>query len=214
MAILSPAIFASPAVTAASTMFMVGMQAQASSANKALVERAKQMPLVTVANHSYSHAHDKYRHFYSGTESVVADMKQANVVLGLTKEPFRARLPGRDVFRLPDVTKDDLSIGRVEDGREEPDFEFTAADGFYLYGWDHEWIHGSRGKPVQSVDLLVSEIDHLFANARFVQPNKLILLMHVEMFQDGYNGEDNLTSLIQALKQRGYAFGEIQSYDG
>lgn len=85
------------------TMFMVGMHAEASPAHKALVERAKQLPLVTVGNHSYSHAHDLYRHFYADTEAVVADMKRANTVLGLTTVPVRARLPGRDVFRLPDM---------------------------------------------------------------------------------------------------------------
>ncbi|OIS90808.1 polysaccharide deacetylase family protein [Brucella cytisi] len=196
------------------TMFMVGMHAEASATHKSLVERAKAMSLVTVGNHSYSHAHDLYRHFYSDTDAVVADMKRANKVLGLTTEPIRARLPGRDVFRLPDITKDDLSIGKMEDGREEPDFDFTAADGFYLYGWDHEWVHDSRGKPVQTVDLLVNEIDHLFTAARFVRPNKLILLMHDEMFQDGYDGEANLRDLIQKLKQNGYAFGAIQTYDG
>ncbi|MGH7005581.1 MAG: polysaccharide deacetylase family protein [Alphaproteobacteria bacterium] len=196
------------------TLFMVGMHAEASPTHRALVQRARHMPLVTVGNHSYSHAHDLYRHFYADTDAVVADMMRANAVLGLTTKPVRARLPGRDVFRLPDVTKDDLSIGKMEDGREEPDFDFTAADGFYLYGWDHEWVHDSRGKPVQTVDLLVREIDGLFSYGRFVQPGKLILLMHDEMFQDSYDGETNLKNLIRRLRQKGYAFGDIKAYDG
>ncbi|MET3582295.1 peptidoglycan/xylan/chitin deacetylase (PgdA/CDA1 family) [Mesorhizobium robiniae] len=195
------------------TLFMVGMHAQANGLNKALVQRAKRMPLVTIGNHSYSHAYNHYRHFYGDTEGVVADMLRANAVLGL-KPSVHARLPGRDVFRLLSMSKNDTSLGLAEEGREDPDYEFVAASGFYLYGWDHEWVHENSGKPVQTVDHLVSEIDHLFGYGRFVKPGKLILLMHDEMFQDVFDGKANLTALIKALKLRGYTFGAISGYDG
>ncbi|WP_149791974.1 polysaccharide deacetylase family protein [Mesorhizobium sp. NFR06] len=191
------------------TLFMVGMHAEA---NRALLQRAKSMPLVTIGNHSYSHAYNHYRHFYGDTEGVVADMLKANAVLGL-KPAVHARLPGRDVFRLPNYSKDDNSLGLAEAGREDPDYEFVAASGFWLYGWDHEWVHEDSGKPVQSVDLLVSEIDHLFGYGHFAKPGKLILLMHDEMFQDVFDGKAKLTALIAALKLRRYAFGTIPDYD-
>ena len=194
------------------TLFMVGMHAEASASNKALVRRAKTMPLVTVGNHSYSHAYNHYRHFYGDTEGVVADMLMANAVLCL-KPAVHARLPGRDVFRLPSMSKDDNSLGPAQAGREDPDYEFVAASGFYLYGWDHEWVHKDSGEPVQSVDHLVSEIDHLFGYGHFAKPGKLILLMHDEMFQDGFDGKTKLTDLITALKLRHYAFGTIPNYD-
>lgn len=195
------------------TLFMVGMHAQASALNKALVQRAKRMPLVTIGNHSYSHAYNHYRHFYGDTEGVVADMLQANAALGL-KPSVHARLPGRDVFRLLSMSKNDTSLGLAEEGREDPDYEFVAASGFYLYGWDHEWVHENSGEPVQTIDHLVSEIDHLFGYGRFVKPGKLILLMHDEMFQNVFDGKANLTALIKALKLRGYTFGAISDYDG
>jgi peptidoglycan/xylan/chitin deacetylase (PgdA/CDA1 family) len=195
------------------TLFMVGMHAQASPLDKALVQRAKSLPLVTIGNHIYSHANNRYRHFYSDTEGVVADMLRANAVLGL-KPVVHARLPGRDVFRLPSMSKNDTSLGLAQEGREEPDYEFVAASGFYLYGWDHEWVHDDSGKPVQSVDHLVSEIDHLFGYGRFVKPGRLILLMHDEMFRDAFNGKTKLTNLINALKQRNYTFGALPAYDG
>ncbi|WP_292673756.1 polysaccharide deacetylase family protein [Mesorhizobium sp.] len=195
------------------TLFMVGMHAQASALNKALVQRAKRMPLVTIGNHSYSHAYNHYRHFYGDTEGVVADMLRANAALGL-KPSVHARLPGRDVFRLLSMSKNDTSLGLAEEGREDPDYEFVAASGFYLYGWDHEWVHENSGKPVQTIDHLVSEIDHLFGYGRFVKPGKLILLMHDEMFQNVFDGKANLTALIKALKLRRYTFGAISGYDG
>ncbi len=195
-------------------MFMVGMHAEASAGQWALVQRAKTLPLVTVGNHSYSHAHGKYRDYYSNTEGVVADMLLANKVLELAT-PTHARLPGRNVFRLLNISKDDNSLGPLEADREQVDYEFVSASGFLLYGWDFEWVHENSGKPVQTVDHLVSEIDHLFASrTRFMKPGKLILLMHDQMFQDGFNGKANLTALIAALRLRGYAFGDIRSYDG
>lgn len=195
------------------TMFMVGLHAKSSPESKALVARAKSMPLVTLGNHSYSHAFNRYRKFYADTEGVVADMVRANAALGLDV-PTHARLPGRNVFRLPNISTNDLSIDRIEIGIEEPDYEFVAATGFWLYGWDHEWVHDGTGKPVQSVTRLVSEIDHMFTGkVRFVRSNRLILLMHDEMFQDTFNGTANLTALIQGLRQRGYSFGHIPDYD-
>ncbi|TPJ75013.1 polysaccharide deacetylase family protein [Mesorhizobium sp. B2-7-1] len=194
------------------TLFMVGMHAEANATNRALLQRAKSMPLVMIGNHSYSHAYNHYRHFYGDTEGVVADMLRANTVLGL-KPAVDARLPGRNVFRLPSYSKNDNSLGLAQAGREDPDYEFVAASGFWLYGWDHEWVHEDSGKPVQSVDHLVSEIDHLFGYGHFAKPNKLILLMHDEMFQDTFNGKAQLTALIAALRLRRYAFGAIAGYD-
>jgi peptidoglycan/xylan/chitin deacetylase (PgdA/CDA1 family) len=195
------------------TMFMVGMHVEASAEHKALLARAKSMPKITIGNHSYSHAHDRYREFYANTEGVVADMLKANKVLSPTRKPVKARLPGRNVFRLPDVFRNDLGIGSKENRVEEVDFDFVSASGFDLYGWDHEWVHDGTGKPVQTVDHLVSEIDHLFRGVRFVRPGKMILLMHDEMFKDSFEGKTNLAALITALKQRGYVFGSLETYD-
>lgn len=114
------------------TLFMVGMHAEANATSRAQLRRAKSMPLVTIGNHSYSHAYNHYRHFYGDTEGVVADMLRANVVLGLTPA-VHARLPGRDVFRLPSYSKDDNSLGLAEAGREDPDYEFVAASGFSIW---------------------------------------------------------------------------------
>lgn len=54
------------------------------------------------------------------------------------------------------------------------------------YGWDHEWSHESTGKPVQSVEQLLTEIDARFLANREVECGNLILLMHDEMFQDHF----------------------------
>lgn len=195
-------------------LFMVGQHAMASPERGALVRRAKSLPLVTVGNHSFSHANNRYQRFYADTEAVVADMLKANSVLGLkAPPPVPARLPGRDVFRLQYMSRDDFGLSLEEAQREQVDFEFVAASGFHLYGWDFEWVHEDSGKPVQSVDRLIDEIGHLFAAGRTVGKNKLVLLMHDEMFQDVFQGREKLTALVTGLRAKGYAFGHISDYD-
>jgi peptidoglycan/xylan/chitin deacetylase (PgdA/CDA1 family) len=194
------------------TMFMVGQHVQATSVRRQLLARAQAMPLVTVGNHSYSHANNHYRNYYSDTDAVVADMLKANAVLGL-KPWVYARLPGRDVFRLIHYSRDEASMDPSQHRREEIDYDYVAAMKFLIYGWDFEWVHSNDGKPVQSVDLLVSEIDHLFSYGHFMKPNSMVLLMHDEMFQDRFDGKQKLQDLIRQLSQRGYMFGAIQEYD-
>ncbi len=193
-------------------LFMVGQHALASPERKALLARAKAMPLVTVGNHSFSHAENRYKAFYADTERVLADMLKANAVLGLTAKPVPARLPGRDVFRLRYVSRNDLSVGEVQAATEQVDFEFVAASDFDVYGWDFEWFHDGTGKPVQKAERLAAEIDRLFAYGHLVEKDKLILLMHDQMFQDRFDGFANLTVLIHELRARGYGFGRIADY--
>lgn len=193
-------------------LFMVGQHALASEARRALLAKAKAMPLVTVGNHSFSHANNRYKAFYADTEGVVADMLKANVALGLTVKPVPARLPGRDVFRLRYVSRNDLSVGEVQAASEQVDFEFVAASDFDVYGWDFEWFHDGSGKPVQKAERLVDEIGRLFAYGHMLEKDKLILLMHDPMFQDKFDGVTNLTTLIRGLRARGYAFGHIADY--
>lgn len=194
------------------TMFMVGVHVETKAEGRAVLAEAHSLGNVSVGNHSYSHASNRYRAFYSDSQAVIADLTRANGVLGLSM-PAAARLPGRNVFRLKSVSTEDLSLDVREWGKEWIDFELIGEAGFQLYGWDHEWAHYNDGKPVQSVDTLVREIDALFAYNRFVKPGKMILLMHDEMFQDKFNGEENLRLLIQKLKQRGYRFGGLSDYE-
>lgn len=194
------------------TMFMVGLHVETQENGRAVLTEARSLPDVSIGNHSYSHANNRYRDFYSNSAAVIADLFRANGVLGLTT-PVAARLPGRNVFRLNHTTSEDISLDTREWGKEWIDFELVGEAGFNLYGWDHEWTHYNDGKPVQSVDNLLKEIDHLFAYNHFVKPGKMILLMHDEMFQDKFDGKQNLQTFIRQLKQRGYNFQPLSTYE-
>jgi peptidoglycan/xylan/chitin deacetylase (PgdA/CDA1 family) len=194
-------------------LFMVGEHANADAERKALLARAKASALLTVGNHSFTHAHNHYRKFYADADAVLKDMQEASTALGLSETPVHARLPGRNVFRMPKLSRDDYGIGKAEDGLERKDFDEVAAAGYYLYGWDHEWTHEDSGKPVQAVETLLSEIDGKFTAGTEIDNGNLILLMHDEMFQDKFDGANQLKALIAGLKSRGYTFGHIADYD-
>ncbi len=195
------------------TMFMVGLHHDSSSWSKDIVSLAQKSPFIQIGNHSYSHAHNHYQQFYHDLPAVIKDLKKNNDTLGLKGTHIDTRLPGRDVFRLPNLSRDDPYISKQEDQVEKIDDDGIYKNGFYLYGWDLEWAHYNNGRPIQSVDHLVEEIANKFAEQGTALPNKLILLMHDEMFQDCFNGKENLRNLINALRKKNYKFDFIKNYN-
>ena len=195
------------------TMFMVGLHYDSSSDTiKQLVNKSRNSGFVEIANHSYSHANNHYRHFYHDLSYVIQDLEKNKSTLSLAHTAV-TRLPGRDVFRLPKFKKDDPYISKSEDKIESVDDDAIYKHGFYLYGWDLEWAHDKHGKPIQSVQKLVEQIEHKFHIQDTVLPNKLILLMHDEMFQDQFDGKTNLALLIETLKKKNYKFDFIRNYN-
>jgi peptidoglycan/xylan/chitin deacetylase (PgdA/CDA1 family) len=195
------------------TMFMVGLHYENSSNKiKEMIEATKKADYIQIANHSYSHGYNHYKHFYADLNNVIADLKKNNQTLGLSGSPIYTRLPGRDVFRIPGLFRDDIYASKTEERIEELDDKGIYENGFNLYGWDLEWVHDSHGKPMQSVEELVQQIDESFIKGKTACPNKLILLAHDEMFQDRFNGSEKLKQLIVSLRQKNYKFDVIKNY--
>lgn len=194
------------------TLFMVGLHVENYPHGKALLASIHQNPYIEIGNHSYYHAWNHYRYFFSKPSEVLQDLEKNKRILGLVHKPWHARLPGRDVFRLPTLKRDDIYLTKKEDRLEARDFDELYQAGFWLYGWDHEWAHDSHGRPIQSVQQLVNEIDQCFARKQTLQPDKLILLAHDEMFQKAFNGEQTLSALIKRLAEKGYRFDLIKNY--
>lgn len=188
--------------------FLVGRHAEAKQ-HRAFMAALRAEPLVTIANHTYTHANGQYKRFYENGKSVVADMDRATKALGLQK-PVIARLAGRDVYRLPGLASDDRWIPARQARSEKPVWDMVEAAGYYLYGWDHEWRSTGYG-PQQSVSQMLREIDRKFSQGMTRQPGHLILLTHDNMFA-GRNNRAKLLALIDALKDEGYAFGRIEAY--
>ena len=194
------------------TMFLVGQHVLASDSHQHDLQQAIDRPHVMVGKHSYSHAHERYQHFYSDASGVLSDMQKNNRILGLTVQPFYSRLPGRDVFRTPGLNFDDPFISSKERGIERADYDLLAESGFFLYGWDLEWSHETNGRPVQSVSQLMQQIHDRFESGGTKVPGHLILLAHDQMFSDHQNGRESFTELVQSLKSAGYRLTTLDNY--
>lgn len=193
------------------TFFMVGMHLERFEHNKQILNRIHDSIYVSVGNHSYSHAYGRYRDFYRDIQGVKKDMEHNNHILELHGN-ICARLPGRDVFRLPNIYRNDRFISKAESKKEEAVSDLLAQNNFYLYGWDHEWESHASGKSIQSVEKLIQEIDNHFLENKTLISNKLILLMHDQMFKDEHHGKEKLYALIQQLRKKNYRIANLREY--
>jgi len=189
------------------TLFMIGMNVAADPEHGRLLERAHASKWVSVGNHSYSHFLMHYAASYHDAKSVVADFEKANTVLGLTSPPIPARAPGRNVWRLPDLRLDDPAISHAEERIEDTADDELFAAGFHLYGWDVEWLHDSRGIPVQASGLMVDQI----VAARGRRQGKVVMLMHDIMMRT-VAGADEFARIIDGLTARGLPFGRLDEF--
>lgn len=186
------------------SVFLVGEHAEESRKLNNYYKLYEQNPFVESYNHSFTHAHDKYREFYSNAQNVVSDIEKNEQTLGLR---FKiVRLPGRNMWRTGDRKKDD-----GPSGKEAADL--LAGKGFRLYGWDLEWEHHpTDGTPVQSVEQMTSAIVDRLEKGRTFTKDHIVLLVHDEMFQKKWE-ESELNELVDNLKKHeNYVFEHIRFY--
>ena len=195
------------------TMFMIGKHIDSSRYRKELFLNAIDEPYILVANHTYSHANGRYRHFYSSVYRVRKDLQKMENKL-LNQDPSHGfmccRLAGRNVFRLPNIRKNDPAIKR---SREYDAYNALSDDGFSIFGWDYQWSYNPKnGKPYKSPQTLVRDIEKIYHRGRTKKAGKLILLMHDFEFKDRFNGKKKLRKFITLLQERGWSFGTLDSY--
>lgn len=185
------------------SVFLVGRHANMSKARKADLERYKKNPYVACYNHSYTHAYNKFSHFYSDVQSSYEDFIKNQNELGLMEKIVR--LPGRNIWIYDDIRKIDLNSGS-----QTADLLFE--NGFKLYGWDVEWrINSIAGTPVQSIESVLYKIRSFFKNKNSQTPNNVVFLMHDDMFQTK-NGRVLLANLIDTLRKENYQFEFMEDY--
>ncbi|MEF9478590.1 polysaccharide deacetylase family protein [Chryseobacterium sp. 1B4] len=101
------------------TAFLVGKHAYGSKKQKDDLLLLKQNPLIELANHSFTHAHNKYTDFYKNANAVVHDFDIAKDSLKLTDKI--ARTPGRNIWRLNNINVTDIkSSTAAADGLKKP----------------------------------------------------------------------------------------------
>jgi peptidoglycan/xylan/chitin deacetylase (PgdA/CDA1 family) len=175
-----------------------------------LFQRAVSMPNVLVANHTYTHANNHYQRFYtSSVQNVVQDIDKAQNVIGGAKY---MRLCGRDVWRLPHVHRNDWAISVAERGREIDKYDALANRGYFIYGWDIEWLFShTTQKPLYSGAEMARRVNLQYRSGRTVKKGKIILLAHDFMWRSASNVRQ-LRTFIRIMKAQGWTFRTIDSY--
>jgi peptidoglycan/xylan/chitin deacetylase (PgdA/CDA1 family) len=190
-------------------LFMIGTNAIANEEHRRLLQRAHNSPWVTVGNHSDSHCLSHYERCYHDSKSVVSDFERASGNLGLVSRPTLARGPGRNVWRLPGLRLDDPAISKVEMGIEDSTDDALFVNGFHLFGWDVEWVHGSRGIPMQAPSAMIDDLTRPFHHSP--RPGKIVMLMHDIMMRTA-NAAGDLEQIIEGVRSRGSRFGKLSEY--
>jgi peptidoglycan/xylan/chitin deacetylase (PgdA/CDA1 family) len=168
------------------------------------VELYKKNEFIEVGNHSYSHANNHYKLYYSNPTGVLNDFIRNKDALKLDDKI--GRLPGRNMWRRNGRSKNDISSG-IEAA------DLLAKNGFSLFGWDLEWRHDSHtGEPIGTAEDIFNQIEKMLDENRTFTDSHIVLLSHDEMFQHQYE-ESELKKLIDLLKSRGdYKFSRLKNY--
>lgn len=185
------------------TSFVVGQHINNTKKQKSDYTDLQQDSLIEIANHSYSHADNKYTKFYQNPEKVVHDFKIVRDSLKLLN-PI-ARTPGRNIWRINGINVTDIKASK------------STADqlqkaGFKLVGWDLEWRGNSEMKLKNNHQDMLKKIDSIFFNDLEKTPRHLVLLTHDQYLHDEQSVKE-LDLFIQKLKESNrYVFKKISDY--
>ncbi|MBF0164757.1 MAG: polysaccharide deacetylase family protein [Magnetococcales bacterium] len=193
------------------TFFLVGEHVVANAERGETLRRLRESPWARIANHSYSHARERYRTFYADADGMLTDFRKNNEVLGFTQPPYPTRLPGRIDWRYEGryISADSHpkeSVTKASKGVEQL-FE----NGFVIYGWDIEWGRPGRKNPLEPAESLLNRIRQRLAAGKTVKPDRIVILMHDFHF-NVKAALESLETLIRGLKEEKLAFKWIHDY--
>ncbi|RYY49257.1 MAG: hypothetical protein EOO06_07840 [Chitinophagaceae bacterium] len=187
------------------TLFVIGEHVYGSRLQAAVYDSVRNSAFVELANHSFTHAHNKFSRFYASPDNVVNDFKRCADSLSLSSNIIRT--PGRNIWRLNDIKQTDNkeSAGAAD---------ALAKNGYIVMGWDLEWHYNDQLQAVQSYDQLAAQIDSMFTHNRTRTADHLVLLAHDQVYSNKKDST-SLRQLVSRLKGKGdYDFAFINSYPG
>ncbi len=176
------------------TFFVVGFNAN-TPAKKRIVDSLRvSYPQFLIANHSYSHAYNKYKQFYAHPDSAVNDFlrneKELEVPVKIIRLPGNTSWVGKGEMKGPKST---MPVCKILDSL-----------GYNVIGWDIEWQFVNKphvgSVPVQGVDALIKQINDSFDNDLTNEGNSVVILAHDRMFEKPQY-IDSLTKFLTVLKQ-------------
>lgn len=191
------------AETIKANVFMVGKAIDESRKFQNYHKILQENPYIEIYNHSYSHASNRYFHFYGDPASVLDDFEMNRSKFHI--EHKIARLPGRNLWLLGDRKRNcDQPAGRAA--------ALLADEGYQIFGWDLEWRYAAEDYvPEQTIDQLVVQAEYLYTSSRTFTPDHVVLLIHDQMFARRHEQND-LGELIRKLKEKDFTFEYLTAY--
>ncbi|OCK50182.1 xylanase [Chryseobacterium sp. CBo1] len=185
------------------TAFLVGKHATDSKRQKDDLEKMRADQLIELANHSYTHAHNKYSDFYKNPDAVVKDFDLAKDSLKLTGKI--ARTPGRNIWRLNNINVTDLKSS------SEAADQLKIA-GYKVIGWDLEWKPTNKMNLKGNHEAMLKKVDSIFFNDLEKTSRHLVFLTHDQYLNDA-DSINELDLFIEKLqKSNRFVFRKVSAY--
>ncbi|MCU7613594.1 polysaccharide deacetylase family protein [Chryseobacterium sp. GMJ5] len=185
------------------TAFIVGQHAYGSKKQRDDLELLRNDNLIELANHSYTHAHNKYTDFYKNPAMVIHDFDMAEDSLKL-KDKI-ARTPGRNIWRLHQITSTDIKASADAANQLQ-------SAGYQVVGWDLEW------KPTDNMDLkgnhqaMLKKVDSIFFNDLEKTSRHLVFLTHDQYLADERSSNELSLFIEKLQKTNRFIFKKISEY--
>ncbi|MCE3281742.1 MAG: polysaccharide deacetylase family protein [Chitinophagaceae bacterium] len=185
------------------TFFLVGEHADYRHGRNILETMRKDMRHFIFANHSYSHANNRYEQFYRQEEKALRDFMRFHDSMQFSY-PI-ARFPGNPAWVMEDHK---IRTSKLT----KPLTKLMDSIGYNVMGWDVEWNFDKSSRPVQSAEQMARQIMNAFeSNSSFVK-NHVVLLTHDRMFREP-NYRDSLAKMITILQsKKGVVFETADQY--
>lgn len=185
------------------TAFLVGQHAYGSKKQKEGLELLKKDPLIELANHSFTHAHNKYTDFYKNPSAVVRDFDIAKDSLKLYDKI--ARTPGRNIWRLNNITATDIKSSVLAANS-------LKKAGYKVIGWDLEWKPSNKMSLKGNHEAMLKKVDSIFFNDLEKTSRHLVFLTHDQYLTDA-DSINELDLFIEKLqKSNRFVFRKISAY--
>lgn len=175
------------------TLFMIGRNIYQANNGKKHFEMTKNDPLFQLANHSYTHANNRYKTFYANPQGVLADFVKTSDSMKVDNRI--GRTPGRNIWRTKNINSTDLKASTAAG-------DLLYENGFRMIGWDVEWNYNKQTHGVkQSAQEMMNIIDYAFNHKNSKIENHVVLLTHDQYFRDAYSIEQ-LDQFLSMLNER------------
>jgi hypothetical protein len=187
------------------TLFVIGEHVYGSRYQSSIYDSASRMSLLEIANHSFTHARNKYRRFYELPDSVVKDFARCADSLKLKSNIIRT--PGRNIWLTSKLRSIDIKSSTAA---SDSLYHF----GFRSIGWDLEWHFDAEQHLVQTSEGMAIEIDSAFSRQQTKTPGHLVLLAHDQAFACSRDSSSLHNFIIRLKQNENYEFEQVSKYPG